>query len=90
MKKKPDLKLFKDPENFLNGGAADIAEKAYKVKHNSKVSEKALTQQKIFRLSVEVSNALKLHIAQAQINTGIRTTETEMVEKLLREYLDLK
>ncbi|MBG6243351.1 MAG: hypothetical protein EKE20_16815 [Candidatus Symbiopectobacterium sp. Dall1.0] len=90
MKKKPDLKLFKDPDNFLNGGAADIAEKNYTAKHKGKVSEKKLTQQKIFRLSIEVSNALKLHIAQSQANTGIRITETEIVEKLLREYLGLK
>ena len=89
MKKKPNLTAFKDPNNFLNGGAADIAEKDYTVKHKSKISEKALTQQKIFRLSVEVSNALKLHIAQTQVNTAIRTTETEIVEKLLREYLGI-
>lgn len=87
MKKKPDLKAFKDPSNFLNGGAADIAEKDYTNKN--KIPEKALTQQKIFRLSVEVSNALKLHIAQTQVNTGIRTTETEIVEKLLRAYLGI-
>ncbi|MFP3019178.1 MAG: hypothetical protein ACEY3I_00590 [Arsenophonus sp.] len=89
MKKKSDLKSFKENNNFLNGGISDILEKDYAVKDKSKISEKTLTQQKIFRLSVEVSNALKLHIAQTQSNTGIRTTETEIVERLLREYLDL-
>lgn len=87
MKKKPDLNGLKDPTDFLNGGAADLAER--KNTKKNKIKERVATQQKIFRLSVDVSNALKIHVAQSQANTGIRITETEVVEKLLREYLGI-
>lgn len=87
MKKKPDLANFKDPTSFLEGGAADLAEKG-RAPQKDKV-DKPVSQQKIFRLSVEVVNELKLHVARQQAETGVRTTETEIVEKLLRDYLKL-
>lgn len=89
MKAKPDLKDFKDPTDFLEGGAADRAEKGSSEKKKSRSVDKIKTQQKIFRLPVDVVNALKLHVAQQQVESGARTTETEIVEKLLREYLDI-
>lgn len=88
MKKKPDLANFKDPTNFLEGGAADLAEKGRTPQRQDKV-DKPVSQQKIFRLSVEVVNELKLHVARQQAETGVRTTETEIVEKLLRDYLKI-
>ncbi|HDL7697700.1 TPA: hypothetical protein PXQ72_004463 [Yersinia enterocolitica] len=88
MKKKPDLADFKDPTSFLEGGAADLAEKGRTPQRQDKV-DKPVSQQKIFRLSVEVVNELKLHVARQQAETGVRTTETEIVEKLLRDYLKI-
>nr|WP_197981038.1 hypothetical protein [Pantoea agglomerans] len=78
---------FKDPTSFLEGGAADLAEKG-RAPQKDKV-DKPVSQQKIFRLSVEVVNELKLHVARQQAETGVRTTETEIVEKLLRDYLKI-
>ncbi|MBH2548128.1 hypothetical protein I5Q23_24785 [Serratia marcescens] len=88
MKKKPDLTNFKDPTSFLEGGAADLAEKGRTPQRQDKV-DKPVSQQKIFRLSVDVVNELKLHVARQQAETGVRTTETEIVEKLLRDYLNI-
>lgn len=91
MRGKPDLKDFKDPTDFLEGGAADRAEKEGASEKKKKgILDKPKTQQKIFRLSVDVVNALKLHVAQQQVDSGKRTTETEIVETLLRHYLDSK
>ncbi|MFT8555502.1 hypothetical protein [Zymomonas mobilis] len=88
MKRKPDVSKFhlsKDPDDFLNGAIADKAEKK-----QSKVEvKKTETQQKIFRLPVDVINALKLHVAHQQVETGQKISETKIVEKLLREYLKL-
>lgn len=44
--------------------------------------------QKNFRLPYDLTQKLKLHVAQQSISTGIRVTETDIVESLLRSYLD--
>lgn len=88
MKKKLDLTRFKGPTSFLEGGAADRAEKGGAPQKQDKV-DKPASQQKIFRLPVDVVNELKLHVARLQAETGVRTTETEIIEKLLREYLKI-
>ncbi len=97
MRKKPDLSAFsanaKDPNDFLSGGAADRADRNVQVEaQNSQpeVHKPEPTVQKIFRLRWDVANALKLHAAQQSAKTGSRVTETEIVDRLLRDYLKLK
>ncbi|MFT9099949.1 MAG: hypothetical protein ABF416_05435 [Zymomonas mobilis subsp. pomaceae] len=88
MKRKPDVSNFhlsKDPDDFLNGAGADKAEKRLPKAEIKKVE----TQQKIFRLPIDIINALKLHVAHQQVETGQKISETKIVEKLLRDYLAL-
>lgn len=88
MRAKPDLKDFKDPTDFLESGSADKAEKVNFAK-SSKKNSTITIQQKIFRLPLDVVNALKLHVAQQQVESGKKITETEIIEKLLRKYLNI-
>ncbi|HGJ5862599.1 hypothetical protein [Arsenophonus nasoniae] len=88
MRAKPNLKDFKDPTEFLENGSADKAENKYSVSAIKK-SDVIRTQQKIFRLPIEVVNELKLHVTKLQIESGKRITETDIVERLLRKYLNM-
>ncbi|WGL94016.1 hypothetical protein [Arsenophonus nasoniae] len=88
MRVKPNLKNFKDPTEFLENGAADKAESKYS-SNKIKKSDVIPTQQKIFRLPVDVVNNLKLHVTKLQIESGKRITETDIIESLLRKYLNM-
>lgn len=44
--------------------------------------------QKNFRLPYDLAQKLKLHVAQQSVSTGSRITETDIVEALLRGYLN--
>lgn len=103
MKKKPDLAAFqpaaKDPNEFLDGAAADLAERQANVTDKPTTAARRVTVegekreatvQKIFRLRSDVAQTLKLYAAQQGIATGKRVTETEIVEELLCERLNLK
>ena len=93
MKKKPDINQFKkDPSAFLEGGAVnDIADHKKDtlspVIYNQPV--KIHREQKIFRLSTDIINALKREAFERSMNSGSRVTETEIVEQALRNLLNL-
>ncbi len=48
------------------------------------------TIQKLFRLRLDVANALKLYVVKASVESGKRLTETEVVEALLIAFLKVK
>lgn len=93
MKAKPNTDQFKphrDPSNFLEGGAADAADKLDKLpeKASQPVFEaKMHREQKVFRLPLDLINALKREAYERSVKTGSRVTETELVEKSLRMFL---
>jgi hypothetical protein len=101
MKAKPNteqFKLNKDPSAFLEGGAADVinkADKNMKVDNKPKestnqpaISTKVHKEQKIFRLSLDLINELKRESYERSLKSGTRVTETELVEQALRAYFD--
>ena len=100
MKAKPNtdqFKLKKDPAAFLEGGAADIADRT----DNQPVAEiipeippaklaekpKDNRQQKVFRLPRDLIKALKRESYERSMETGTRVTETDIVEQALRSFL---
>lgn len=100
MKAKPNtdqFKIKKDPSAFLEGGAADIADRIEKPKQSvvaikEPVPEpdfvgKVHREQKVFRLPLDLINALKRESYERSMKTGSRVTETELVEQSLREFL---
>lgn len=98
MRGKPPIDQFtqrKDPSDFLEGGAADRAEKpVYSVPPKQPLAfveavKPEPTVQKLFRLRWDTANALKLGAAQESAAQGKRVTETEIIEALLREHYKL-
>lgn len=97
MRKKPDLAAFKptakDPTIFLEGGAADVADRKPATKRDESASLEPLkpepTVQKLFRLRWETSNALKQGAVTESLAKGRRVTETEIVESLIRAYFKI-
>jgi hypothetical protein len=99
MKSKPDteqFKLKKDPSTFLEGGIADQAEKVKPVVEQTmalvskSVSDpKQHREQKVFRLPLEIINALKRESYERSVKTGTRVTETELVEQALRTFFKI-
>jgi hypothetical protein len=96
MRKKPDLAAFKqtakDPTIFLEGGAADVADRKPVTKDepaNLEPLKPEPTVQKLFRLRWETSNALKQGAVTESLAKGRRVTETEIVESLIRGYFKL-
>jgi len=100
MKAKPNteqFKLKKDPSAFLDGGAADIADRAGSPQKAEMISEtihvKPVTntkdnrQQKVFRLPPDLIKALKRESYERSMETGTRVTETDLVEQALRNFL---
>lgn len=89
MRTKPDVSGFlpvpKDPTTFLNG--AEAVPEAKTVTRD--VPKPEPTVQKLFRLRWEVVNALKAGAAQESATSRRRVTETEIVERLLREHYGL-
>lgn len=94
MKKKPDLSTFippqKDPSEFLDKGAADIADRSHIAPQRFEPSIKPEpVVQKLFRLRWDTANALRLAAAQESVREGRRVTETEIIESLLRRQLEI-
>jgi hypothetical protein len=102
MKTKPDTDQFKpkkDPSAFLEGGTADLAnqtKKPQQVTAESQVPTEQPTantrvhrEQKIFRLPLDLINALKRESYERSVKTGTRVTETELVEQAIRAFLDI-
>jgi hypothetical protein len=97
MKTKPNTEQFKpqkDPIDFLEGGAADLANKIEQPKQDQVevqktiVSTKVHREQKIFRLPVDLINQLKKESYERSMQTGSRVTETELVEQALKDFFD--
>ncbi len=94
MKAKPNtdqFKLKKDPSDFLEGGAADAADKlgrAQTITVQPVIETKVHREQKIFRLPLDLINTLKREAYERSMKTGSRVTETELVEQSLRMFLD--
>ena len=89
MKGKPDI------NDFLNGGAADVADKSESKKpaKKSKVeipqkSARVHREQKIFRLPIDLIDELKDQAYERSKTSGTRITETELVEQALRAFFD--
>lgn len=99
MKTKPNTEQFKpakDPSAFLESGAADVMEKkSPKISNDTTltnpiaITSKIHREQKIFRLSIDLINALKKEAYERSMTTGSRVTETELVEQALRAYFDI-
>lgn len=91
MKAKPNTDQFKpkkDPSDFLEGGAADKAEKAQTVAVQPLIETKVHREQKVFRLPLDLINTLKREAYERSMKTGSRVTETELVEQSLRMFFD--
>lgn len=100
MKIKPNtdqFKLKKDPSAFLEGGAADVADRTEKVQpvaaHQTPTSQpvveaKVHREQKVFRLPLDLINVLKRESYERSVKTGARVTETELVEQSLRAFFN--
>ena len=99
MKAKPNtdqFKLPKDPSAFLEGGAADAADregapqpnamKPLAIKDQPEGGGKVHREQKIFRLPLDLINELKREAYERSVKTGSRVTETELVEQSLRMF----
>jgi len=94
VKAKPNTDQFKphkDPSSFLEGGAADALEKLGK--QPAKAAQPAFEakvhrEQKVFRLPLDLINALKREAYERSMKTGSRVTETELVEQSLRMFFN--
>lgn len=98
MRTKPNTEQFKinkDPSDFLEGGAADIIDKSVKsqktetkpkIPPQPEVYAKVHREQKIFRLPLDLINELKREAYERTQKTGLRVTETELVEHALRAF----
>ena len=102
MKVKPNtdqFKLKKDPSAFLQGGAADAADRiatpqpaviAPQAQIAQPVVEaKVYREQKVFRLPIDLINVLKRESYERSVKAGSRVTETELVEQALRMFLNV-
>lgn len=100
MKAKPNtdqFRLKKDPSAFLEGGAADTADRTEITPPAAEtpkgpaaqpvVETKVHREQKIFRLPLDLINELKREAYERSVKTGFRVTETELVEQSLRAFL---
>lgn len=101
MKVKPNtdqFKLKKDPSVFLEGGAADAADKIATPQPAvvapqmpivlPVVEAKVYREQKVFRLPVDLINVLKRESFERSVKAGSRVTETELVEQALRMFFN--
>lgn len=93
MKAKPNTDQFKpnkDPSDFLEGGAADAADRVGTPQPISVASPaKVHREQKIFRLPLDLIAFLKRESYERSVKTGSRVTETELVEQALRAFYNL-
>jgi hypothetical protein len=77
MKAKPNI------DAFLESGTADIVNTTEPPQSVAKIYR----EQKVFRLPIDLINALKKEAYEQSIKTGSRVTETELVEQALRAFL---
>lgn len=101
MKGKPNTDQFKtakDPSAFLESGAADAADKSMAKtvlreslppQRTEPLMFKMQKEQKLFRLSMDIIDALKRESYERSVATRTRVTEVELVEQALRAYLKL-
>lgn len=92
MKAKPDTDQFKpnkDPSDFLEGGAADAADRHGTPPRGMQVAAKVHREQKIFRLPLDLIAFLKREAYERSVKTGSRVTETELVEQALRNFYNI-
>lgn len=102
MKSKPNTDQFKpkkDPSDFLEGGAADAADRVGTPQPAAVVSRtpiplpvvagKVHREQKIFRLPLDLIAFLKRESYERSVKTGSRVTETEIVEQALRTFYNI-
>ena len=98
MKAKPDTDQFKtrkDLSAFLEGGAADAADRMEKPQSSRatiyapEVVTKVHREQKVFRLPLDLINELKRESYERSMRTGSRVTETELVEQSLRAFFNI-
>ena len=94
MRGKPDLTgiatPLKDPTAFLEGGAGDVADKAHRDAPKPAADEPPVpTVQKLFRMRWDIAKALK-DAANAESIPGHRVTETEIVERLLKQHFGIE
>jgi len=89
MKGKPNL------DAFIDGGKADEAESITKMPARKMAipepekQTKVFKEQKLYRLSSDVVEALKDKAYELTKQKGKRVTETEIVEQAIRIYLDI-
>jgi hypothetical protein len=104
MKTKPNTEQFSlekalSRSNFLEGGIADAADKD-KTEQNAIINNpnniqiletknKIYREQKVFRLQIDIIQALKRESYERSIREGYRVTETELVETALKQYLNI-
>ena len=102
MKAKPNTDQFitrKDPSTFLEGGAADVADRIEKPKppaievkapvYAPEFVTRVHREQKVFRLPLDLINELKRESYERSMRTGSRVTETELVEQSLRTFFNI-
>jgi hypothetical protein len=77
MKSKPDI------NRFIDSGAADVAEQSRPIIPKTRIHR----EQKVFRLPLDLIDALKREAFEQSMQSGVRVTETELVEQALRAYL---
>ncbi len=88
MKPKPNTDQFKnnkDLTSFLEGGAADAENRVVE----QPVVARVHREQKVFRLPLDLINALKREAYERSMAKGLRVTEMELVEKALRMFLKM-
>ena len=83
----PVYRAKKDPSAFLQGGAVDSANRTEPVIQS--MVTKVHREQKVFRLPLDLINALKRESYERSVKTGLRVTETELVEQALRSMLSI-
>lgn len=100
MKTKPNIDQFqlkKDPTDFLDAGNATeqtiIQTEEPGLEEQSPVqtmsNARVHREQKVFRLPLDLILALKRESYERTVNTGVRVTETELVEQALRGFLNI-
>lgn len=96
MRTKPDTSDFeslpKDPNEFLDGAQSEFPERATAQQPRTvtfEIRKPEPTVQKLFRLRWDIAAALKAGAAQETATLRRRVTETEIIERLLREHYGL-
>ncbi len=90
MKKKPDISGFnapKNPNEFLEGGAAAAADKPARPAVTPLIEAKRIT--KTIRMREDVELRLKEEAYLCSKAKGKRVTESDLIEQALLKYLNM-